>query len=68
MKRQPLWEELEWPPECLKVILRKDWHDGRHVAAYQFCGARLVMPSNDSRVGLCQQLLREMMESGKTAE
>ena len=68
MKRQPLWEELEWPPKCLKVMLRKDWHDGHHVAAYQFCGARLVMPSDDSRGGLCQQLLREMMESGKTAE
>lgn len=23
MKRQPLWEELEWPPKCLKVMLRK---------------------------------------------
>lgn len=56
------------PPKYLKVMLRKDWHDGHHVAAYQFCGARLVMPSNDSRGGLCQQLLREMMESGKTAE
>ena len=55
-------------PKCLKVILRKYWHDGLHVAAYCFCGARLVMPSNDCRGGLCQQLLREMMESGKTAE
>ena len=68
MKRQPLWEAEEWPQKCLKVILRRDWHDGSHVAAHQFCGTRVVMPANDSRSGLWQQLLREMMESGETAQ